>query len=286
MRYLVFFLLLSNFAFGDLAEDVVTQAIRERWTFDFHIPIAFHAKGFVRKQKMRSHLAFAAVAPATNLPTHFDLTPRLTAVKNQGGCGACWAFAITAAVENFPVVQFGLATLSEQNMIDCDAQSSGCEGGDFDGFDFAEQSGLASESDYAFTGSDGQCSHASPAIAKVIAWNFVANSENDEPSDDQIKTALYQSSAPVTVAIHAGMALEAYSGGIIDSCGYWGGLNHMVNIVGWDDTDQDWIVRNSWGGDWGEQGNFRILRENSNGAKCQGIGEEAAFITNATFLNH
>jgi len=280
MKYLLLILVLSASALADVTQDYAVRAIQERWTFDYKVPEHAFATGLVRKHVVVPGSG-GSVTPLVNIPTHFDLTPSLTPVKNQGQCGGCWAFAIVGAIENFPFVgKSSAVSLSEQNMIDCDNQSYGCGGGYFDGFDYAEQSGLASEQAYPFQGYNGSCQQASPA-AKVVSWAFVSGSEETQPTADQIKTALMQSQAPVTVGIDATGEFMSYNGGVFNACG-GSDINHMVDIVGWDDTDQDWIVRNSWGTSWGENGYFRILRTDSQGNNCNGIASVAGYVTNAT----
>jgi C1A family cysteine protease len=286
MRFALLLVFVSATAFCDIGQDLTLRAIQEKWTFDFKVPARVYAKGLVRKPSLRKTAHRLHLKALTDLPAHFDLTPNLTPVEDQGSCGGCWAFAITGAVENFPYS--GAApksvVLSQQDMLDCDNQSNGCGGGDFDGFDYAQQSGLSSAGSYPFVGHNTSCQTLAKQ-AKVTSWAFISGSESEEPTIDQIKTALYQSQAPISVGIHAGMALESYSSGILNACSYLGGLNHMVDIVGWDDTDGTWIVRNSWGDSWGENGYFRILRQNSNGKKCMGIATEAAVLQNASLVN-
>lgn len=283
MKYFLIFLAVCSYAYADLNEDLAMRAIREKWTFEYKVPSHHYAKGFKPKPALRKTAKYAAIKPATDLPAHFDLTSRLSPVKDQGSCGGCWAFATVGVIENFTYSDSQPQDLSEQNILDCDTQSNGCGGGDFDGFDFAK-TGVASEQAYPFVGQNQTCKQVAPT-AKVVSWAFVSGSENSEPTIDQIKTALYQTQTPIAVGIHAGIALESYSSGIMNSCGGFGGLNHMVDIVGWDDTDDDWIVRNSWGSSWGENGYFRIKRQNANGVKCSQIGTEAAFLSNATLVS-
>jgi cathepsin L len=73
---------------------------------------------------------------------------------------------------------------------------------------------------------------------------------------DQIKQALCDH-GPVAVAMEATRLFQAYTGGVYNEPGI-SGINHAVTIVGWDDSNQAWIVKNSWGMGWGEAGYFRI----------------------------
>jgi C1A family cysteine protease len=287
-KYLLIFLVVSTSAFCDVNTDLTIRAIQEKWTFDFQVPAHPYATGLVRKASVRKHAKYSVVKALTTLPAHFDLTPGLTPVEDQGMCGGCWAFGTVGVIENFPFISTGTSVpLSQENMLDCDTVSQGCNGGDFDGFDWAKN-GIASAATYPFTsgtsGNNGSCQSNIAAAAKVVDWSFIAGSETAEPTLDQIKTALYTSKAPIAVGIYASNDLQAYTGGIFNACTQ-GELDHMVDIVGWDDTDNDWIVRNSWGTSFGESGYFRIVRTDSTGAKCLSIGTESAMLSNASLVN-
>jgi C1A family cysteine protease len=104
----------------------------------------------------------------------------------------------------------------------------------------------------------------------VKSWGYVSGSSSRSPTVDQIKAAIYQY-GPVAVTVTANMAMQGYSGGIFNGCTSMG-TNHMVVLVGWDDKTQSWILRNSWGADWGEDGYMRI-RYN-----CSRVGEEASYV--------
>jgi C1A family cysteine protease len=286
MKYLLIFLVVSTSAFCDINTDLAVRAIQEKWTFDFQVPEQPYSTGFVQKASVRQHAKYQMVRPLTNLPAHFDLTAGLTPVEDQAQCGGCWAFGAVGVIENFPYISHSSGALSQQDMLDCDTVSMGCDGGDFDGFDWAK-SGIASETAYPFTSTIGQAGTCKtvPAEAQVVEWSFVAGSDLAEPTIDQIKTALYTSKAPIAVGIYASDDLMKYTKGIFNACTQ-GQLNHMVDIVGWDDTDNDWIVRNSWGSAFGEKGYFRIARNDSSGAKCLGIGTEAVVLSNASLVTN
>lgn len=95
-------------------------------------------------------------------PPEMDWTKqgKLTPVKDQGQCGSCWAFATVASVEAAYAIKTGnLTRLSEQEMIDCDSQNSGCQGG-YRPFamNFVKQNGLMKEDEYPYRGNDhNQC---------------------------------------------------------------------------------------------------------------------------------
>jgi len=173
----------------------------------------------------------------------------VTPVKNQGQCGSCWAFSTTGGLEGaWQLASGNLASLSEQQFVDCSKSNSGCNGGLMDkGFQFAEGVAIASESSYPYTAADGSCkSSFTTAIPKggVTGYKDVSTSANG------LKSAL--NSNPVSVAIQADQSVfQQYTGGVITSgCG--SSLDHGVLAVGYDGNTIK--VKNSWGSSWGVNG--------------------------------
>lgn len=202
----------------------------------------------------------------------------VTEVKNQGSCGSCWTFSATGAFESaWFLAGNDLSNFSEQQLVDCVKDIGGCcmgcDGGLMDpAFTYLHSKGFDSWTDYPYTATDGTC-HATPTNVKTQgASGFI---DVTKGSDDALKCAA--SHQPVAVAIDAG-ALQTYSGGIIS--GTWScfntGLNHGVLVVGYgtdSKTGMDyWIVKNSWGEDWGESGYFKAER----GVDCMGIADSAS----------
>ncbi|XP_073309877.1 cysteine proteinase mucunain isoform X2 [Primulina huaijiensis] len=199
-------------------------------------------------------------------------------IKNQGSCGSCWAFSTVAAVESINQIATGkLITLSEQELVDCDKKENlGCNGGLMDyAFQFImSNGGMDTEDDYPYKGVESECDFTRKN-AKIVSIDGYEDVPQDEKS--LRKAVAHQ---PVSVAIEAsGRALQLYTTGVFTGeCGTE--LDHGVVVVGYG-TEKGvnyWIVRNSWGTNWGEDGYFRLERSaiNAPSGKC-GIVMEASY---------
>ena len=193
----------------------------------------------------------------------------VTPVKNQGQCGSCWAFSTTGAIEGAWKISKGeLVSLSEQQLVDCSTRYGdfGCNGGLPDnGFEYAIDNSLCSESDYDYEGKNGACDATNCTPIVEISDCIDVKSNNQRA----LKSAV--SMQPVSVAIQADTVLfQHYSSGIITDAKCGTDLDHAVLIVGYgteDGTDY-WLVKNSWGPEWGDDGYVKILRTDS----CDDIG--------------
>jgi len=202
----------------------------------------------------------------------------VTPVKNQGQCGSCWAFSTTGSTEGIVAITSGkLVSLSEQQLVDCAGPegNQGCNGGLMDyGFQYIMQNGgLCSESDYPYTAQKSMfCKKTCTVVPNTAVKGFKDVSQGSE-------TALASAvdNAPVSVAIEADQSsFQFYNGGIMNGqCGTR--LDHGVLAVGYGTMgSQDyWIVKNSWGASWGEQGYIRMIRGQN---EC-GISNSASFPT-------
>lgn len=213
-------------------------------------------------------------------PSSFDWRNNngVTPVQNQGNCGSCWAFAPVAALESKLLISYGtLTNLSEQQVVSCNPDSFGCGGGwGSTTYDLFRDYGVVGEECMPYDTSDAvPCTQSSCSIiAKISGY---ANINYDVLS---IKYALQ--SGPISVVMEVYEDFFHYSGGCYEHVwGVFQGL-HAITIVGWDDSCDGsgaWIVKNSWGENWGEEGYFRIKYDN-----CY-IGIYAQQITSASQVN-
>jgi len=199
------------------------------------------------------------VLPRVEAPTSFDWrkTPNaVSAVKNQGQCGSCWAFSATENVESVNGIKSGnLPILAPQQVVDCDKEWYGCSGGwPYGAFKYlAGFGGQDSEASYPYTAADGDCNaNTANIIGKIDGYNSISTDEK------QIQESL-ATVAPLSICVDASQ-WYLYQGGVItsDQCG--NSIDHCVQLVGYDATanPQYWIVRNSWGTSWGENGYLRL----------------------------
>ena len=195
----------------------------------------------------------------------------VTHVKNQGNCGSCWAFSTTGSVEGIVAIKTGkLHNISEQQLVDCstDGGNQGCNGGSMDGgFQYIiDNNGSCSENEYPYVAEQESCQKCKNVIT-------ISNYTDIERNNEKILKRVV-SHQPVSVAIQANIpSFQQYSHGIYSDPNCGTQLDHGVLIVGYghDITNNMdyWIVKNSWGSDWGENGYIRIQRNtNDNRGLC------------------
>ncbi len=186
-----------------------------------------------------------------------------TPVRNQGSCGSCWAFGTVGILEsNLLIHESASEDLSEQYLVSCNTDGWGCDGGwwahDYHQWKFSApetEAGAVPESEFPYTATDYPCGGPYSHPWKINSWGYV-DPYQEIPSVDDIKQAIMDY-GPVGVGICVGAAFQAYNGGIFDY-NEPGDVNHAVILVGWIDADGVWILRNSWGPGWGEDGYMRI----------------------------
>lgn len=178
-------------------------------------------------------------------------------IKDQGACGSCWAFSTVANLEGIYYVKSKKSiNLCEQQLIDCDSDDNGCDGGLMENaLKYVKTNGLGLSKDYPYKAKKGTCKKVHPAI-HIKGFHFAPSQDEESIKEMLVKTG------PLSIAINA-EPLQFYSSGIIDAnaseCDPQG-LNHGVAIVGYgsEQGNSYWVIRNSWGENWGEEGYFRI----------------------------
>jgi len=188
----------------------------------------------------------------------------VTPPKDQGSCGSCWAFSTTGAVEALNKIYTGnLISLSEQNLIDCSTGygTAGCQGGWMDSaFKYIiANNGIDREANYPYEAKNGPCRFNS-AYTGASMRSF---SDVQAGNEGALQNA--NNKQPVAVAIDASK-LQPYKSGIFNPSGCsTTNLDHGVLVIGYGNQGGDyWIVKNSWGQDWGNQGYFWMARNAGN----------------------
>ncbi|XP_034481836.1 cathepsin L1-like [Drosophila innubila] len=215
---------------------------------------------------------FSASENVSN-PTSIDWRARgaVTPVKNQGSCGSCWAFSATGALEGHHFIKTRqLVSLSEQNLVDCTRGSpynnQGCRGGwPSSALTYVKNNGgINTEKSYPYVGKDMRCRFDKNNIgAKVVRVVGIKS------SDESQLTKAVAEKGPISVAVDARL-FQHYRGGVFNQASCIGRVNHAVLVVGYgsDKNGGDyWIVKNSWGTNWGENGYIRMARNRRNQCK-------------------
>lgn len=186
----------------------------------------------------------------------------VTSIKNQGSCGSCWAFAATAAHESYQILTRGepiTIALSAQQLVDCSYvspyENQGCNGGyGMHALEYIKDWGQTTEANYPYKAVTMNCTRprGEYTMTGVVEVTGCANMENS------------LTTRPLAVRVDASN-WKSYSSGVLTDCQQ--NLNHAVLLVA--STSTYWVIKNSWGPSWGEQGFIRLLKGNTCGV-CTG----------------
>jgi len=197
------------------------------------------------------------------LPTSWDWRSKgaVGPVADQGQCGTIF-YPVVGAVEGCHKLSTGnFVTLSVQQVIDC-SSSEGCDGGEpTDAYDYIMKNGGIDSKD-SYPPSNGDCKYNKDGCASIVTnYTFVASG-----NENALQVAVYMT--PVSVGIDASAtSFDLYSSGVYyePSCSS-SSLDHEVLVVGWGVMNgaSYWIVKNSWGVDWGMSGYILMARNKNN----------------------
>jgi C1A family cysteine protease len=242
----------------------------------------------IRKQKeaaeklLDQKLLKAVSAECSAAAANFDWRKvnGATGVRDQDGCGSCWAFATHGAFEGSYRIRNNLAiNSSEQDTLDCNPWGYSCDGGWW-AHQYLIDTGSAKELDYPYTAVKGTCKTTVTRPYKAVAWGYVGSGAG-VPSVTDLKQALCQY-GPLAVAVLVTQAFQAYTSGVFNACAT-GSVNHGVTLIGWDDAKGAWLIKNSWGTDWGETGGYGSERGYMwITYNCSSIGYAASWVQGKT----
>jgi cathepsin L len=205
---------------------------------------------------------------------------KVTSVKNQGSCGDCWAFAAAAVIESaHAIAGHALTSGSAQHLLDCTPVSHGCNGGwQGEAYNYAQKNhGIKKWADYPYRRVKGSCKNPAGTKIGVITNHGVLGQRDYTAIMNYVGLK-----GPVGVLIDA-TYWRYYSGGVITK-GSKDPMkaNHSVVVVGYGKTTSGvpvWIIKNSWGTGWGQNGYAYVKRSSSASYNYCGVTNWAHYAT-------
>jgi len=254
--------------------------------------------GFKRSDADRTTVPYNT-AQSTLKSLDWRSTGMVTPVKDQGDCGSCWAFSAVEGVESAALMAgtaHAKTLLSEQQVVSCDTDDDGCDGGDLpSAWKYVQGAGgLESETTYPYTsgtsGKTKRCKNDKDYVSDTSPknWTYATKPCNYGGCKKQDENALGTSLTnfgPISICVDAASDnWQNYMSGVMTpkQCGSSNArsMDHCVQLVGMQITDDEssknyWIVRNSWNTDWGDKGYIHLEM----GDNTCGIANEALYLT-------
>jgi len=202
--------------------------------------------------------------------------PALSPVKNQGGCGSCWAFSATESIESNIAIETGtLPDLAPQQFVDCVPNplqcggTGGCQGATAElAFNYTiGAGGQVPNSEYKYTAATGKCKFDKLPAPKVSIKSYVKL-----PINEYAPLIAAVTKQPISISVDAAV-WQSYEKGVFTGCPHGKtdnvDIDHAVQLVGYGtDVKPYFIVRNSWGPGWGESGFIRIDATSAKAGTC------------------
>lgn len=196
---------------------------------------------------------------------------RVTAVKDQKACGSCWDFSAIGVLESAHAIETGkLVSLSEQEILDCDNSNHGCKGGWPNGaFKYVQNNlhGVCTEESYPYVARKDH-THCVPKRKKCHDESHTNVLMHGMLPKSEYALKLGLNRMPISVGINAGVrAFHFYKSGVFDTLCDAKTLDHAVLAVGYSSQENDehyWLLKNSWGVDWGMEGYMKMSMESLN----------------------
>nr|UHM21917.1 cathepsin L12 [Zabrotes subfasciatus] len=183
----------------------------------------------------------------------------VTPVKDQGACGSCWIFAAVGVLEAYNYKQTNqLVPFSEQDVLDCFPNKT-CSGGlPDDAFVYVKQSGINIEKDYPYEGERKMCRHDAFKSYNTSFEEIITVDQTEEKLMEAV-----QKHGPIVTCLYASAEWMLYKSGVWfeEECAEKR-LNHCVLLVGYGTQNglDYWLLKNSWGRYWGEEGYIKLIR--------------------------